>query len=211
MTAHEEKKCVLRLYRLLCAGKASSQLPQEVHALLYPPCLPPSFVGSSIDVLGWQQTLGRPADFICCALSQDSLKRLPEELRAQEANAARVDTFLTRARPHWGCDRKGMLYAYLQQCILPRVTYSPPDAAFCAKFTQRLHELAVPFFPTILYFDTVSSLLSTLLLPLLFQSPYSLSCVVSSVSPVHECDHGCSPKGCGLWLCQRVGQSPFEC
>ncbi|KAK9917111.1 hypothetical protein WJX75_001006 [Coccomyxa subellipsoidea] len=86
---------------------------------------------------------------------EDSLKRLPEELRAQEANAARVDTFLTQARPHWGCDRKGMLYAYLQQCILPRVTYSPPDAAFCAKFTQRLHELAVPFFPTILYFDTM--------------------------------------------------------
>lgn len=49
----------------------------------------------------------------------------------------------------------GMLQAYLQQCILPRVTYSPTDAAFCAKFTQRLHELAVPFFPTILYLDTV--------------------------------------------------------
>lgn len=48
-----------------------------------------------------------------------------------------------------------MLQAYLQQCILPRVTYSPTDAAFCAKFTQRLHELAVPFFPTILYLDTV--------------------------------------------------------
>ncbi len=89
---------------------------------------------------------------------QDALKRLPEELKAQEANAARVNLFLTRARPFWMCDRKGMLYAYLQQCILPRVVYSPPDAAFCAKFTQRLHELAVPFFPTILYLDTVSHL-----------------------------------------------------
>ena len=48
-----------------------------------------------------------------------------------------------------------MLHEYLQHCILPRVTYSPADAAFCARFTQRLHELALPFFPTILYFDTV--------------------------------------------------------
>lgn len=72
-----------------------------------------------------------------------------------------------------------MLYAYLQQCILPRVTYSPPDAAFCAKFTERLHELAVPFFPTILYFDTVSFLLSALLLPLLVSEPsqFIMCCV----------------------------------
>jgi THO complex subunit 2 len=54
--------------------------------------------------------------------------------------------------------RRGMLYAYLQHCILPRVTYSPADAAFCARFTQRLHEMSLPFFPTILYFDTVRTL-----------------------------------------------------
>ena len=48
-----------------------------------------------------------------------------------------------------------MLSAYLQRCVLPRVTYSPADAAFCAAFTRRLHEMALPFFPTILYFDTV--------------------------------------------------------
>ena len=47
-----------------------------------------------------------------------------------------------------------MLQSYLQHCILPRVTYSPADAAFCARFTQRLHEMSLPFFPTILYFDT---------------------------------------------------------
>ncbi|BDA48856.1 THO complex subunit 2 [Coccomyxa sp. Obi] len=86
---------------------------------------------------------------------KDVLKAMPEELRAQEANAARVERLLAAARPHWRCERKGMLQAYLQLCILPRVTYSPTDAAFCAKFTQRLHELAVPFFPTILYLDTM--------------------------------------------------------
>ena len=45
---------------------------------------------------------------------------------------------------------QGLLSAYLQRCVLPRVTYSPADAAFCAAFTRRLHEMAVPFFPTIL-------------------------------------------------------------
>lgn len=111
-----------------------------------------------------------------------------------------MDTFLTRARPHWGCDRKGMLYAYLQQCILPRVTYSPPDAAFCAKFTQRLHELAVPFFPTILYFDTVS-LCSPPCSCLFFFSARTVHHVLC-----HECDHGWfAERVCGFWLCQRLG------
>ncbi len=96
------------------------------------------------------------SDCRCCVEPlQEVLKRLPEEQRAQEGNVARVDALLARARPHWRCDRRGMLHAYLQQCILPRVVYSPADAAFCARFTQRLHELAIPFFPTILYLDTV--------------------------------------------------------
>ena len=36
---------------------------------------------------------------------------MPEEQRAQEANAARVERLLAAARPHWRCERKGMLQA----------------------------------------------------------------------------------------------------
>lgn len=54
----------------------------------------------------------------------------------------------------WGLSTLKPFYLVLSR-------YSPADAAYCAKFTQRLHELAVPFFPTILYFDTVRQLLST--------------------------------------------------
>lgn len=87
---------------------------------------------------------------------QEALKRLPDEKKAREAHVRSIDRLLTRAMAVWKCDRRGMLHQYLQQCVLLRVRYSPADAAYCAKFTQRLHELAVPFFPTILYFDTVS-------------------------------------------------------
>ncbi len=37
---------------------------------------------------------------------QDSLKRLPEELRAQQDNGRRVDALLKRSRAVWACDRK---------------------------------------------------------------------------------------------------------
>ncbi len=42
---------------------------------------------------------------------QDLLRSMPEEQKAQEANAARVERFLAAARPHWRCERKGMLQA----------------------------------------------------------------------------------------------------
>jgi THO complex subunit 2 len=93
----------------------------------------------------------------CLLPGQEALKRLPEEKKAQEAHVRSVDKLLQRSLPTWRCDRRGMLVAYLQQCVLPRVRYSPADAAYCAKFTQRLHDMALPFFPTILYFDTVNA------------------------------------------------------
>ena len=39
-------------------------------------------------------------------MQQEVLKRLPEELRAQQDNARRVDALLQRSRAAWACDRR---------------------------------------------------------------------------------------------------------
>ena len=87
---------------------------------------------------------------LCCA--QEHAERIPTALVPP-----RISLTLSKKpyNPRWlwtVC--RSMLNAYLQRCVLPRVTYSPADAAYCAAFTRRLHEMALPFFPTILYFDT---------------------------------------------------------
>ena len=71
-----------------------------------------------------------------------------------------MDRVLKARKGLWKCTRSTMVGSYLQHCILPRVTYSPADAAFCAVFMRRLIELAVPWFHAFLYLDAVSAMCS---------------------------------------------------
>ena len=88
---------------------------------------------------------------------QEVLKQMPGELAAQEQHVREMGRVLKARKGLWKCTRSTMVGAYLQHCILPRVTYSPADAAFCAVFMQRLIELSIPWFHAFLYLDAVSA------------------------------------------------------
>lgn len=85
---------------------------------------------------------------------------MPGELAAQQQHVREMDRVLQARKGLWNCNRASMVGAYLQHCIVPRVTYSPADAAFCAVFMQRLIQLSVPWFPAFMYLDIVSALAS---------------------------------------------------
>jgi THO complex subunit 2 len=51
--------------------------------------------------------------------------------------------------------RRPISEALLQHCIMPRVTITPEDSLFCAKFIQKLHILETPNFSSLQYFDRV--------------------------------------------------------
>ena len=89
---------------------------------------------------------------------QEVLKHIPGELAAQELHVRRMDKVLRARRGLWQNERSVMVKAYIQHCILPRVTYSPADAAFCAVFMQRLIDFQTPWFPAFIYLDAVSAL-----------------------------------------------------
>ena len=90
---------------------------------------------------------------------QETLRQMPGELAAQEQHVREMDKVLRAGKGHWKCERRSMVRAYVQHCVLPRATYSPADAAFCAAFMQRLVRMSVPWFPAFLYLDTVGALL----------------------------------------------------
>ena len=92
---------------------------------------------------------------------QEVLKQLPGELAAQEEHVREMGKVLKARKGLWRCTRSTMVGAYLQHCILPRVTYSPADAAFCAAFMRRLIELSVPWFHAFLYLDAVRAMRSS--------------------------------------------------
>ena len=94
-------------------------------------------------------------------LLQEVLKHLPGELAAQEQHVREMDEVLQARKGLWPNERSIMVRAYIQHCILPRVTYSPADAAFCAVFMQRLIDFKMPWFPAFIYLDAVSTLSPT--------------------------------------------------
>ena len=46
-------------------------------------------------------------------------------------------------------------FSLLQECLLPRLLFSPEDALFCAKFFEMLHELDTPNFATLMVYNEV--------------------------------------------------------
>jgi THO complex subunit 2 len=46
--------------------------------------------------------------------------------------------------------------SFFQFCVLPRCMSSDPDALFCAKFVELIHNLSTPHFSTILFFRYVN-------------------------------------------------------
>lgn len=99
----------------------------------------------------------RKKEIARCLLAVDALKA---EFSAQEDHhkyvlsdlEAKCITFLSAVvEDH----RRSISEALLQHCIMPRVTTTPEDSLFCAKFVQRLHVLETPNFSSLQYFDRV--------------------------------------------------------
>jgi len=89
---------------------------------------------------------------------QEVLKHMPGELAAKEEHVREMDKLLQARKGLWKNERASMVGVYIQHCVLPRVTYSPADAAFCAAFMQRLITFRAPWFPVFIYYDVVGAL-----------------------------------------------------
>ena len=133
---------------------------------------------------------------------QEVLKHIPGELAAQEQHVRVMDRVLRARTGLWQNERSVMVKAYMQHCILPRVTYSPADAAFCAVFMQRLIDFQTPWFPAFIYLDAVSAL------SLLWRGcQWLCSIVLGFVSQFWMPFLKFPPSNCGINSCLL---SPFE-
>lgn len=89
---------------------------------------------------------------------QESLDRLTSELHKHEENVASVRRRLAREKDKWlsSCpDTLKINLEFLQRCIIPRCTFSMPDAVYCAMFVHTLHSLGTPFFNTVNHIDVL--------------------------------------------------------
>ena len=50
---------------------------------------------------------------------------------------------------------RGNVSILAADCFLPRMMFSPEDALYCAKLPQLLHELEVPSFSTLFFYNEV--------------------------------------------------------
>lgn len=97
---------------------------------------------------------------------QKTLKRLNEEQDKQSDNFAKVHERLLREKEGWFRsikNRGGTSFAFIRHCLLPRVTLSPTDALYCARFLREIIELDTKYFSIVHFFSnalkTVNSLL----------------------------------------------------
>ena len=51
--------------------------------------------------------------------------------------------------------KKGIAGWLVQECVMPRMLFSPMDALYCAKFAELLHTTGVPYFSTVWYYNEV--------------------------------------------------------
>ena len=43
------------------------------------------------------------------------------------------------------------------ECVMPRCLFSPVDALYCAKLVHMMHNMSVPFFSSIWYYNKVGA------------------------------------------------------
>ncbi|KAG1660029.1 hypothetical protein FOA52_010014 [Chlamydomonas sp. UWO 241] len=105
----------------------------------------------------------------------DLLAKLKAELDSQIKHVGEVRARLDRDKEtlFGGAGKKSgkcnILHASLvEECILPRMLFSPEDALYCAKFPALLHQLDTPYFSTLLFYN---ELLRTV--------PHVLKCVTT--------------------------------
>ncbi|KAJ2454397.1 THO2 plays a role in transcriptional elongation [Coemansia sp. RSA 2336] len=98
-----------------------------------------------------------------------AVESLTREMLEQKQHVSRIRRWLIAQKDYWFCmaheQRRFVIQALLQHCILPRAVLSASDASFCAKFLWMMHfPLATNKFSLMIVYDNVfSESLSTLL------------------------------------------------
>ena len=92
-----------------------------------------------------------------------AIKVMNAELQTQEKHNSEVMSRLKKEAPTWVAkqavtrspDQAEGLNVFTQCCIFPRVLFSQLDAAYCARFVLKMHQLKTPNFSVLLYYDKV--------------------------------------------------------
>eukprot|EP01052_Picozoa_sp_SAG31_P009618 SAG31_NODE_509_length_14732_cov_13.043600_6_plen_1068_part_00 len=93
-----------------------------------------------------------------------AIKAMNAEKQAQDKHHSNVMGRLRKEAPGWFREQAAMpkslepaegLNVFTQCCIFPRVLFSQLDAAFCARFVHKMHQLKTPNFSVLLYYDKV--------------------------------------------------------
>jgi len=84
----------------------------------------------------------------------DAVKQLKVELETQNSNRTRVLTLMEQKKSSWFPQgpMDGMR-EFISLCVLPRALFSAEDALFASRFCKMLHDLSVPGFCTIFFYD----------------------------------------------------------
>ena len=93
---------------------------------------------------------------------------MADEQRKQKDHVEKVMARLKREKDSWFFSRSAKLAknetitTFLQLCLFPRCIFTANEAIYCAKFVQVIHSLKTPNFSTLICFDRVRILLTTI-------------------------------------------------
>ena len=105
--------------------------------------------------------------------------QMADEQRKQKDHVEKVMARLKREKDSWFFSRSAKLAknetitTFLQLCLFPRCIFTANEAIYCAKFVQVIHSLKTPNFSTLICFDRVRILLTTIVNSILIVESYS--------------------------------------
>lgn len=85
-------------------------------------------------------------------------EKLQEEQAKQDEHVKRVLHMLDTDKTKWfqpKVQKMEMTTQFLQHCLLPRCTFTPNDAIYCAEFVHLLHTIKTPNFSTLICYDRI--------------------------------------------------------
>lgn len=85
-------------------------------------------------------------------------EKLQEEQARQDEHVKRVHQMLDKDKNQWfqpKVQKMEMTTQFLQHCLLPRCTFTPNDAIYCAEFVHLLHTIKTPNFSTLICYDRI--------------------------------------------------------
>jgi THO complex subunit 2 len=90
--------------------------------------------------------------------AQECIQKLRVELKERTLNHQATRRRLQREKHEWfadGVDRTGIVYAVLQECIIPRALLSPTDALFAGRFLKLMHTCGTRNFASLTAYNKI--------------------------------------------------------